>query len=133
VPTLHRFNVAAVFLIELVHEDDRGRISGELVEAASDPFIPTGDEDKFGILLQSVLPLFGEVETMQFCIRGGILFSMAVASPQRSRVTHRAQFSIGRILGDADRHLLLLARCIQEDVINTPLPLFGRVSTFDLP
>ena len=53
VPALHRFDVPAVFLIEVVGKDVAGGIK---VVQLCRPFIPPGDRNDFGMNLEGIQP-----------------------------------------------------------------------------
>jgi len=56
------FDVAAVFLIELVDENDWQLNTRKVVQSHGCPLVPSGHEDKRWVYLQCPLPLFGKVQ-----------------------------------------------------------------------
>ena len=117
----HRFDVPAVFVVELVHKHYGQLDVIELGETAGDPFIPAGDEDEARILLERAVPLLSNVQAVTHCIRARVCGAMTETTPMSAVLAHRAEAAADRVLGDTDRHLLLLPGRIGENMLGKHL------------
>jgi len=117
----HGLDVAAVLLIELVHEHHGRFDAGELVEPHGDPLIPAGDEHEPGVLLERPLPLLGEVQAEVHGAGPGVARAVVEAPPLGVRLTHRSEAVPHGVLGHTDGHLLLLAARVREHVLRVDL------------
>ena len=124
----HRLQVARKLRVEQVYERDRPHAVERAVLVVRftpcGPLVPAGDEHKLGVGLEHAAPLLGEVAAR---VIGFLRLPARVeGAPVRARVAEDAQFAVHRVLRHPDRHLLVLARCILENVLREhfePAPL----------
>src|SRR4051794_6043441 len=101
----HRLNIAAEFLIELIHEDERAiRFS----PASRNPLVPAGHHDERRLEFKCALPLFLKVVSLIYSVRPGVLHAVMKTAPARFTRAHVSHFAVSlpKILRDRNIHLL---------------------------
>ena len=111
-----RFDITAVGHVKLIGEGVFDTLP--FLNAACNPFVPAGDEDEFGINLQRIFKLLGEVGTPKHRILARIVALRGVGASEDTLAVHRGKSCLGgMVLRHADGHLLRRAVLVVIDLL----------------